>query len=89
MVSLAWATRDVIANGGKFCPINRHDLKLIYQGRVYQFVNNEEVEVQDWGFKDDWDLIYYLAGEIDQMLNEVFDSPFVSTIPLIKARYLE
>lgn len=89
LITLILLIRDSMAHNGRFCPISRKDLKLNYDGRRYAFKNNEEIEAQEWGFVDTWDFLLYLLRETDQLLNELFQSPFVALIPYIQARYLE
>lgn len=89
LLTLILLIRDSMTHNGRFCPITRKDLSLDYGGKTYIFKNNEEVEVEEWGFIDTWDFLLYLLKETDKMLNELFESPFVALIPYIQARYLE
>ncbi|MEM7036212.1 MAG: hypothetical protein AAF570_04460 [Bacteroidota bacterium] len=89
VIQLLLVIRDSTLHNGKFCPVNRKNLRIRYKDKTCTFLNNAEVDVQEWGFVDMWDFILFLVKEMNQLLNELFESPFVALIHHIRARSLE
>lgn len=89
LIKLIQLLRDALSSGGKFCPINRKDLTIVYRDKEYLFTNNEDLDAVAWGFIDLWDFMLFLLRDVDHLLNLLFESPFVAMIPHIRARHLE
>ena len=89
LLPLMQAIRDSLSHGGKFCPHNRKDFALEYEGKRFEFQNGEDVDAGGMGFIDSWDLILYLLQETDSALNAIFQSNKVDEIRLIYYRSLE
>lgn len=89
LMDLLMATRTCFQNNKKFCPSNGKGVTLEYGGKSFSFENKVEIKPQDWGFIDDWDFILFLFREIDKMLDQLFDSNFVASIPSLRAKYLD
>lgn len=88
LLQLLLVIRDSLHHNAKFCPPNRNNLKIQYAGKTYSFQNETEIDPQTFGFLDDWEFLLFLVEETDRMLNEVFESPFVATLPYIKTRHV-
>jgi hypothetical protein len=89
MLPLFQILRDSVSNNGKFCPTDFEDLTLNYGSRSFHFAANKEIDYAGMGFIDQWDMALFLLGELDSLLNQLFKSPKLTAISLIKMRHME
>ena len=89
LMDLLLSVRNCFQNNKKFCPSNGKSATLHYQGKEFRFENKVEIKPKDWGFVDDWELILFFLRQIDRLLDELFESNLVASIPSLRAKYLD
>ncbi len=87
LMQLWWAMQNALHQNGNYCPADGEDLTLRYQGKFYTFLNNEEVQAEDWGYLDEWEFLLFLMRETMDMLKAIFDHHDVAPIPKIVMRH--
>lgn len=79
-IKLLLVLRDASTYGGKFCSRLRQDLEIRFQRKDLLFKNNQEFDVTKIGYLDDWEFLYELLKEIDELFNHLFDHPEIMAV---------
>ena len=79
-IKLLLVLRDASTYGGKFCSRLRQDLEIRFQRKDLLFKNNQEFDVTKIGYLDDWEFLYELLKEIDELFNQLFDHPEIMAV---------
>ncbi len=89
LLKLWLVMRDCLSTQEKFRPFDEADLHIRYRGKSYRFSIKEDIDYQQMGFLDFWEMCLFLISEVDDMLMGLIMSKPMQAIPMIKTPYID